>query len=139
VLERRISATIGEYLPEDEPPLRDHREREHGPALHQRGGRPYEPGRSHGRRGGKKRSGATPNPSVNQVVALAEVFGVHPSYFLDGGSKPPILDREAMAILQDETISAIAHKILHLPGRERGMTLGIIRQFVDMQEAGDDR
>ena len=26
----------GEYLPEDEPPLRGHREREHGPVLHQR-------------------------------------------------------------------------------------------------------
>jgi transcriptional regulator with XRE-family HTH domain len=88
---------------------------------------------------GKIRSGAIPNPSVNQVVALAEVFGVHPSYFLDGGSKPPILDREAMAILQDETISAIAHKSLHLPGREREMILGIIRQFEDMQEAGDGR
>jgi transcriptional regulator with XRE-family HTH domain len=88
---------------------------------------------------GKIRSGTTPNPSVNQVVALAEVFGVHPSYFLDGGSKPPILDREAMAILQDETISAIAHKSLHLPGREREMILGIIRQFEGMQEAGDDR
>jgi transcriptional regulator with XRE-family HTH domain len=88
---------------------------------------------------GKIRSGTTPNPSVNQVVALAEVFGVHPSYFLDGGSKLPILDREAMAILQDETISAIAHKSLHLPGREREMILGIIRQFEGMQEAGDDR
>jgi transcriptional regulator with XRE-family HTH domain len=88
---------------------------------------------------GKIRSGTTPNPSVNQVVALAEVFGVHPSYFLDGGSKPPILDWEAMAILQGETISAIAHKSLHLPGREREMILGIIRQFEDMQEAGDDR
>jgi transcriptional regulator with XRE-family HTH domain len=86
----------------------------------------------------KIRSGASPNPSVDQVVALAEVFGVHPSYFLDGGSKPPILDREAMAILQDETISAIAHKSLHLPGREREMILGIIRQFEDMQETGDD-
>ena len=86
----------------------------------------------------KIRTGATPDPSVDQVVALAEVFGVHPSYFLDGGSKPPILDREAMAILQDETISAIAHKSLHLPGREREMILGIIRQFEDMRETGDD-
>ena len=85
------------------------------------------------------RTGATPDPSVDQIVALAEVFGVHPSYFLNGGSKPPILDREAMAILQDETISAIAHKSLHLPGREREMILGIIRQFEDMQETGDDR
>ena len=86
----------------------------------------------------KIRTGATPDPSVDQVVALADVFGVHPSYFLDGGSKPPILDREVMEILQDETISAIAHKSLHLPGREREMILGIIRQFEGMQEQGDD-
>lgn len=86
----------------------------------------------------KIRTGANPDPSVDQIVALAEVFGVHPSYFLEGGKKPPLLDREAMEILRDETISAIAHKSLHLPGREREMILGIIRQFEDMQEKSDD-
>jgi transcriptional regulator with XRE-family HTH domain len=83
------------------------------------------------------RSGKLTNPSMNQVVALADVFGVHPSYFLDAARKPPLLDEEAMRIFQDETVSAIAHKSLHLPGRERQMILSIIQQFEDTQGTGD--
>ena len=82
------------------------------------------------------RSGNLTNPSMNQVVALADVFGVHPSYFLDATRKPPLLDEDAMRILQDETVSAIAHKSLNLPGRERQMILNIIQQFEDTQGAG---
>ena len=85
------------------------------------------------------RSGANRNPSVDQVVALADTFGVHPSYFLDGGKKPPVLDQEAMEIFRDETVSAIAHKSLHLPDREREMILGIIRQFEETRGDYDAR
>lgn len=86
---------------------------------------------------GQIRAGKLTNPSMNQVVALADVFGVHPSYFLDTARKPPLLDEEAMRIFQDETVSAIAHKSLHLPGRERQMILNIIQQFEETQEADD--
>lgn len=85
------------------------------------------------------RSGDTPNPSVDKVVALADVFGVHPSFFLDTARKPPVLDEETMDIFRDETVSAIAHKSLHLPDHEREMILGIIRQFEDMHRDHDDR
>jgi transcriptional regulator with XRE-family HTH domain len=81
------------------------------------------------------RSGELANPSMSQVVALADVFGVHPSYFLDTTKKAPVLDEDAMRILQDETVSAIAHKSLHLPGRERQMILNIIQQFEETQGA----
>ena len=81
------------------------------------------------------RSGKLTDPSMNQVVALADVFGVHPSYFLDAAGKPALLDADAMRILQDETVSAIAHKSLNLPGRERQMILNIIQQFEDTQGA----
>ena len=85
------------------------------------------------------RSGKLANPSMSQVVALADVFGVHPSYFLAAARKPHLLDEEAMRILQDETVSAIAHKSLHLPGRERQMILNIIQQFENSQgAAGED-
>lgn len=83
------------------------------------------------------RAGKLPNPSMNQVVTLADVFGVHPSYFLDPTRRPPLLDEEAMRIFQDETVSAIAHKSLHLPGRERQMILNIIQHFEDTQGAED--
>src|ERR671911_396856 len=85
------------------------------------------------------RAGKLTDPSMKQVVTLAEVFGVHPAYFLDSTRKLPLLDEEAMSILRDETVSAIAHKSLHLPGRERQMILGIIRQFEDAHEVDDGR
>lgn len=84
------------------------------------------------------RSGKLTNPSMNQVVTLADVFGVHPAYFLDTTRRPPLLDEEAMRIFQDETVSAIAHKSLHLPGRERQMILGIIQQFEDTHEVENE-
>lgn len=84
------------------------------------------------------RSGTLPDPSVDQVMALADVFGVHPSYFFNRAKSPPLLDEEAMEILRDETVSAIAHKSLRLPGREREMILNIIRQFEDLHNRGDD-
>lgn len=83
------------------------------------------------------RTGSSPDPSVDQITALADVFGVHPSYFLNRAKGPPLLDKEAMEILQDETVSAIAHKSLRLPGRERQMILNIIRQFEDLHEGED--
>jgi hypothetical protein len=88
---------------------------------------------------GQIRAGKLTDPSMKQVVTLAEVFGVHPAYFLDSTRKLPLLDEEAMSILRDETVSAIAHKSLHLPGRERQMILGIIRQFEGAHEIDDER
>ena len=84
------------------------------------------------------RTGKRPDPSVDQIAALADVFGVDPSYFLERAKNPPLLDSEAMEIFRDETVSAIAHKSLHLPGRERQMVLNIIRQFEQMHEGGDE-
>jgi hypothetical protein len=53
------------------------------------------------------------------------------------GKKPPLIDAEAIEILRDETLSAIAHKSLHLPVGDRQMILNIIRQFEEAQEAND--
>jgi hypothetical protein len=44
-----------------------------------------------------------------------------------------------MSIFRDETVSAIAHKSLHLPGREKQMILGIIRQFEGAHQVDDER
>ena len=84
------------------------------------------------------RNGDTPNPTVNQVVALAEVFAIHPSYFLDTARERLLLDEKAMEILKDPTVSAIAYKSLHLPNRERQMLLGIIKQFEEIQNSNSD-
>jgi hypothetical protein len=48
------------------------------------------------------RKGAVGGPTVGQVVALAGVFGVEPSYLLDRGE--PVVDAELVEALRDETV-----------------------------------
>jgi transcriptional regulator with XRE-family HTH domain len=83
------------------------------------------------------RTGSILSPSVDKVVALASVFGIHPSYFLDKGKRPPIIDREVLDIFRDETATAIAHKSSDLPGHEKQMIPNIIHQFEETHAAGD--
>jgi transcriptional regulator with XRE-family HTH domain len=73
------------------------------------------------------RTGAVGSPTVGQVVALAGVFGVEPSYLLDRGE--PSFDQELVEALQDETIREVIREISRLPERDRWMVLGIVRQF----------
>jgi hypothetical protein len=76
------------------------------------------------------RSGAIPDPTVSQVAALPAVFGVEPSYLVDR-KEPPKLDAELLEGLSDETTRQITREALRLPERERGIVLGIVRQFGD--------
>jgi hypothetical protein len=78
------------------------------------------------------------NPSMNQVVTLADVFGVHPAYFLDTPRTAPLLDEEAIRIFQDETVSTIAHKSMYLPARDRQIILGLIQQLEAMHETDSE-
>jgi hypothetical protein len=79
------------------------------------------------------RSGAITDPTVGQVAALAAVFGVEPSYLVDR-KEPPLLDEELLEALRDETTREITRRAMRLPGRERRIVLGIVRQF-DTQRA----
>jgi transcriptional regulator with XRE-family HTH domain len=74
------------------------------------------------------RSGVIPDPTVGQVAALAAAFGIEPSYLVDR-KEPPPLDAELLEGLSDETTRQITREALHLPERERGIVLGIVRQF----------
>ena len=75
------------------------------------------------------RSGKIADPTVGQVAALAAVFGVPPSYLLDRGKDPSILDEEVSEALADETAGAILRESARLPEREKAIVLGIVRQF----------
>jgi hypothetical protein len=83
------------------------------------------------------RSGEVPKPSVNQVAALADFFGVQPSYFVDSKQEALLLDEEAISALEGDTTSAILHKSIRLPRRERDMILAIIQQFENLQNPPD--
>jgi transcriptional regulator with XRE-family HTH domain len=80
------------------------------------------------------RTGVISDPTVGQVAALAGVFGVEPSYFLDHES-PPLLDQELVQALRDEDVRDITRESSRLPDRERQLVLGIVRQFRDQKAA----
>jgi len=74
------------------------------------------------------RTSAIGDPTVGQVEALAGVFGVEPSYLVDS-KEPPTLDAELIEGLRDETTREMIREALRLPERERGIVLGVMRQF----------
>src|SRR5215211_2263201 len=80
------------------------------------------------------RTGAVSDPPVSQVLALASVFGVEPSYFLDPG-QPSLLDEELVQALRDEDVRDITRESSRLPDGERRLVLGIVRQFRDQKAA----
>jgi transcriptional regulator with XRE-family HTH domain len=80
------------------------------------------------------RTGAISDPTVRQVMALASVFGVEPSYLLDRG-EPSLLDKELVNALQDEDVRDITRESSRLPDGERRLVLGIVRQFRDQKAA----
>jgi transcriptional regulator with XRE-family HTH domain len=75
------------------------------------------------------RTGRITDPLVSQVAALAAVFGVPPSYLLDRGKEPSVLDEEVLEALSDERAGAILRESTRLPEREKEIVLGIVRQF----------
>jgi hypothetical protein len=80
------------------------------------------------------RTGMIPEPTVGQVAALATGFGVEPSYLVDRGTDPSVLDEETLAALSAETANAILRESAHLPEREKRIVLGIVRQFEAQRE-----
>ena len=80
------------------------------------------------------RSGAVSDPSVGQVVALAGVFGVDPSYLIDR-HEPSLLDEELVRALRDEDVRDITRESSRLPDGEKRLVLGIVRQFRDQKAA----
>jgi transcriptional regulator with XRE-family HTH domain len=75
------------------------------------------------------RAGALKNPTIGQVVALADAFGVHPSYFLDTGKEPALLGEQEINALGDRRARAILNKSLGLSDREKDMVLDMIEHL----------
>jgi len=82
------------------------------------------------------RTGKITDPLVGQVAALAAAFGVVPSYLLDRGKEPSLLDEEVLEALADKTAGSILRESARLPEREKRIVLGIVQQFSDQLGAG---
>ena len=76
---------------------------------------------------------------MTQVTALAAAFGVPPSYLLDQGKDPSLLDEELLEGLRDETTREITRQARCPPEREKRIVLGIVRQFESRSGGGDGR
>jgi transcriptional regulator with XRE-family HTH domain len=81
------------------------------------------------------RSGEIGNPTIDQVLALAEAFGVSPSYFTE--RKAPLLSREAIEALADRDSSEIIHKTLALSDAEKKMVLDILDHLGQLNRGRD--
>jgi transcriptional regulator with XRE-family HTH domain len=80
------------------------------------------------------RTGTLGNPAISQVVALAEAFGVHPSYFLETGRRPQLLGEQEMNALGDSRVRAILNKSLNLSDREKDMVLDMIQHLGNLHD-----
>jgi transcriptional regulator with XRE-family HTH domain len=80
------------------------------------------------------RSGKLENPSIGQVAALAEAFGVHPSYFLETGKEPALLGEQEINALSDERARAILNESLDLSDAEKDMVLDMIGHLSRLHE-----
>jgi len=84
------------------------------------------------------RTGAIPDPSMEQVLALAEVFAIDPSYFLDREAKSPLLDRASLEALSNQKAQIILHKSLELSDREQDLIIDMINRLEGLH-GGDNR
>jgi transcriptional regulator with XRE-family HTH domain len=80
------------------------------------------------------RSGKPENPSIGQVAALADAFGVHPSYFLETGKEPALLGEQEINALSDERARAILNESLGLSDAEKDMVLDMIGHLSRLHE-----
>jgi transcriptional regulator with XRE-family HTH domain len=81
------------------------------------------------------RTGALENPTIGQVVALAEAFGVHPSYFLDTGKEPALFGEQELDALGDQRARAILNESLGLSDREKDMVLDMIQHLGKLHDS----
>jgi transcriptional regulator with XRE-family HTH domain len=82
------------------------------------------------------RSGEIANPTLDQVLALAEAFGVSPSYFTE--RKAPLLSQETIEALADRDSSEIIHKTLALSDAEKKMVLDILDHLGKLHRGRED-
>ena len=75
------------------------------------------------------RTGRSKNPTVSQVLALSEIFGVDPSYFLARGKRTPLLDKDIVQVLGDKRSLAIANKSLNLSEGEKDLVIDMIERL----------
>lgn len=72
------------------------------------------------------RSGELENPTMDQLLALSDVFGVDPAYWFSGSPERSPLDPKTIDALKNPEAELILQKTLGISKQDRGMILGLI-------------
>ena len=75
------------------------------------------------------RRGRFENPTVEQVLALSDVFGVDPGYWFSSPSDAARLDRKTLEALRDPNAHLILQKSLGVSEKDRSMILLLIERL----------
>lgn len=76
------------------------------------------------------------NPTLEQVLALSDVFGVDPGYWLSSPADAARLDRRTLEALRDPDVQLILQKSLGVSQEDRSMILLLIER---LREGGKNR
>ncbi len=77
------------------------------------------------------RKGRIESPGHDKIEAIAKAMGFPPALWFDADAETSNDEPDAglVAALRDETVREIARESARLPGRERKIVLGIVRQL----------
>ncbi len=75
------------------------------------------------------RRGEFENPTLEQVLALSDVFGVDPGYWLSSPADAARLDRRTLEALKDPDVQLILQKSLGVSQEDRSMILLLIERL----------
>ena len=81
----------------------------------------------------------SPELWFEDVETLGEVSGARSAWFVDGEDNLALLDEELVQALRDETARPVLRELMRLPGRERKIVLGIVRQFAGWRSVPERR
>lgn len=74
------------------------------------------------------RSGEISNPTIDRIVALADVFRVSPSYFTE--KTPPLISQETLEGMSKDLPRKIINRTLSLPESQQQFVLNMIENVV---------
>ncbi len=75
------------------------------------------------------RRGGLENPTLEQVLALSDVFGVDPGYWFSSPSDAARIDRKTLEALRDANAQLILQKSLGVSEKDRSMILMLIERL----------
>jgi transcriptional regulator with XRE-family HTH domain len=83
------------------------------------------------------REGRIEDPSVGQIRALADAFGISPAYFLHGTGRATLVDEESLRALGDEKSRRLLLESFGLTGAEKDMLLDMIEHLKVLRGPGE--